>query len=129
MNKKHELSSTLSKLFAYNIYIITVGIFFFLIYSIIIFEVSAIIFCLILELLVYIKFLRLLFKAKNIFFDSENIYFDNETIPLKDILEIKNGKITYVKNEILNYVYYNYCYAKNNSLLNNFYISTKKISL
>jgi hypothetical protein len=123
MITKYKLTSTLSTLFVYIIYTIGIGIFFFLIYSIITIDIPGIITCLALELFFYIKFYRLFLKFKNIMFDFECIYFDNESIPFKNITEIKKGKITYIKKDIKNSVYYNYFYGINYNQLNNFYHS------
>ncbi|MTH15289.1 hypothetical protein [Flavobacterium sp. LC2016-01] len=89
---RYKLNNEISFLYNLVFKIIFIGSFGFLIYSILIQELPAIIFCVLFSSWAF--FLNRKFKKfKTIEFDEENIYFDNEMINFKDIESIQNGVI------------------------------------
>ncbi|OHT46051.1 hypothetical protein B0A71_00645 [Flavobacterium tructae] len=121
MTTKYKLTSDLGIIFTHVCNIIGVIILFFLIYSILIVEIGAIIFCLILESFLYLKFYRFFSKFKNVTFDINFFYFENEVIPIKNITNLKKGRITYTYKNETKELHYNYFYGINYNKLKEFH--------
>lgn len=123
MKTKFNLTSELGILFVYVSSILGIGILFFLIYSITIAALPAVIICIFIELSFYLKFYRFFFKFKNVSFDNQYIYFDNQSIPLKNVREIEKGKIIYfIEGEDFEIeLYYNHFYGINLEILEEFH--------
>ena len=99
MQTNYRLTSTLGEIFVYVVYIIGIGFLGFLIYSIIINEMSSILTCLALNILLYFVFIKKILKFKNLTFDNKYIHLDDESISLKQIKRIKPGELIILKNE------------------------------
>ena len=91
---KYKLNHEISFLYILVSKIIFIGSLGFLIYSILIREISAIVFCTIFSLFSFVS-IQVFKKFKTIEFDEKSIYFDDIKIDLKDIEKIGLGKIIF----------------------------------
>ena len=99
MQTNYRLTSTLGEIFVYVVYIIGIGFLGFLIYSIIINEMSSILTCLALNILLYFVFIKKILKFRKLTFDNKYFHLDDESISLKQINRIKPGELIILKNE------------------------------
>jgi uncharacterized membrane protein len=126
MQTNYRLTSTLGEIFVYVVYIIGIGFLGFLIYSIIINEMSSILTCLALNIFLYFVFIKKILKFKNLTFDNKYIHLDDESISLKQIKRIKPGELIILKNEKEVKINYNYFYGENYKVLKQFYETENK---
>jgi hypothetical protein len=126
MQTNYKLTSTLGEIFVYVVYIIGIGFFGFLIYSIMINEMSAILTCLVLNIFLYFAFIKKILKFKKLTFDNKLIYFEDESVSLKEVKSIKLGELIIRKNEKEVKINYNYFYGENYKILKQFYETENK---
>jgi hypothetical protein len=126
VSNKYSLTSTLGEVFVCVIYIIGSGFLGFLIYSVVINEMSAILTCLALNIFLYFIFIKKILKFKKITFDTKSIYLDDECISLKQVKNIKIGELIIRKNEKEIKINYNYFYSENFRMLKEFYEAENK---
>ena len=128
-SKKDNLASTLGEVFVYVVYIIGIGFLGFLIYSVIINKIGAILTCVGMNIFWYFAFIKKILKFKKITFDAKSIYLDNECISLKQVKSIEIGELTIQKNEEEVRANYNYFYSENLKMLEEFYEAENKSCL
>ena len=126
MQTNYRLTSTLGEIFVYVVYIIGIGFLGFLIYSIIINEMSSILTCLALNIFLYFVFIKKILKFRNLTFDNKYIHLDDESISLKQIKRIKPGELIILKNEKEVKINYNCFYGENYKVLKQFYETENK---
>lgn len=126
MTTNYNLTSTLGEIFVFAVYIIGIGFFGFLIYSIITNEISAILTCLTLNIFLYFAFIKKILKFKKLTFDNKSIYFEDERVSLKEVKSIKLGEIIFYKNGKEVKINYNYFYGENYKMLIEFYETENK---
>jgi hypothetical protein len=119
---KYKLNNEIGFLYNLVFKIIFIGSLGFLIYSILIQEISAFFFCVIFSLFTFFLIQRFK-KFKTIEFDEKNIYFDDIKIDLKDIEKIGIGKIIFkinLEEEPINF-FYSPLFDNNFNLLKTFH--------